>query len=378
MTDHLRRAGQVAWAGVGLALLLAIVGLVLWQVRVIFPPLILAGAIVFLLNPVVTRLQRHHVPRAGGAAIAYLGVIGIIGTSGLLLAPLVSDQAGQLRDDWPSIKARSERWIDARADQSKGTFFEFTRKDLEKQFSSTNRTFSDQLDRAKRIGLQVFHILLILILGPVIGFYLLVDVPHLRRVAESLIPEPAKPEVMHVAVRLNRAIGGFFRGQLAVALIVGLLCSIGLAVIGLRFWFLVGMIAGLFNIVPLIGPWIGGIPGVVIALTTGSPVKALGVVAIMAGVQQIDNHFITPQVMQRAVRLHPAAVILALVAGGSLGGFFGLLMAVPVAAVLKIVVGHLWRVHILGELYAEVVADEAEDDATPGLGVVKRLETSGP
>jgi predicted PurR-regulated permease PerM len=163
-----------------------------------------------------------------------------------------------------------------------------------------------------------------------------------------------------------------------VAAIVGVMCSLGLLAIGLKFWFLVGMIAGIFNIVPLIGPWIGGIPGVVIALATGSPVKALGVVAVMAGVQQIDNHFITPQVMQRAVRLHPAAVILALVAGGSLGGFFGLLMAVPVTAALKIVVGHLWRVHILDEPYEAVDQSEDAADAAPGHGVVERLEPTGP
>jgi predicted PurR-regulated permease PerM len=368
MTDHLRKAGQVAWAGVGIAILVAIIGFVVWQVRVIFPPLILAGAIVFLLNPVVTRLQRRHIPRAAGAALAYLGVAALLGTVGLLLAPLVSDQTAQLRHDWPEIKAKGQKWIDDRAADSKGTLFEFTRKDVEEQFSTADQTFGDQLDRARRIGLQVFHILLIMILGPVIAFYMLVDVPHLRRVAESLVPEPARAEVTHVAHRLNRAIGGFFRGQLMVAVIVGLLCSVGLAVIGLRFWFLVGMIAGFFNIVPLIGPWIGGIPGIAIALTTGNPVRAFGVVAVMAGVQQIDNHFITPQVMQRAVRLHPAAVILALVAGGSLGGFFGLLLAVPVAAVLKIIVGHLWRVHILGEPYDGV--------EVPGASVT-RLETSG-
>src|SRR4051794_37665906 len=121
MTDHLRKAGQVAWAGVGVALLVAIVGFVIWQVRVIFPPLILAGAIVFLLNPVVTRLQRRHVPRAAGAAIAYLGVAALLGTVGLLLAPLVSDQTSQLRHDWPEIKAKGQKWIDDRAADSKGT-----------------------------------------------------------------------------------------------------------------------------------------------------------------------------------------------------------------------------------------------------------------
>ncbi len=375
MTDHLRRAGQVAWAGVGIAVLVAIVGWVVWQLRVIFPPLIFAGAIVFLLNPIVTRLGRHHIPRAAGAAIAYLVVIAVFALAALLLAPVMSDQVQQLRDEWPDIRQKTERWIDDRAAESETWAVQLpTVEEIEAEFNNTDQTLSEQLTTVREIGLAVFHVLLIMILAPIIAFYLLVDVPHLRRVAESLIPDPSRAEVMHVAHRLNRAIGGFFRGQLFVALIVGVMCSIGLAAIGLRFWFLVGMIAGFFNIVPLIGPWVGGIPGVVIALTTGSPAKALGVVAIMAGAQQIDNHFITPQVMQRAVRLHPAAVILALVAGGTLGGMLGLLLAVPAAAVLKIVLGHLWRVHILDEPFEEVVAQEKVEDDQPGVGMVKELE----
>jgi predicted PurR-regulated permease PerM len=154
-----------------------------------------------------------------------------------------------------------------------------------------------------------------------------------------------------------------------VAAIVGVLCSVGLGIIGLRFWFLIGMIAGLFNVIPLVGPWVGGVPGVTIALTTGSPLQALLVVAVMVGVQQIDNHFITPQVMQRTVHLHPAVVILALVAGGSLGGFYGLLLAVPVAAVLKILVSHLWRTYVLDE---PVGVEPPDDD--PGSGLVEDVE----
>jgi predicted PurR-regulated permease PerM len=348
-TDSIRRAGAVAWAVVGLAALVAILGFVAWYFRVLFPPLVLAGTIVFLLNPVVTALQRRGLPRAAGAGIAYLGVLGVIALAGIGLFPLAAAQVDELTEDWPDIRARVERWVDERADDSTGTFFEFTSEDIEEAFDSSGGTFEEQLQRVRKIGAEVFHVLLILVLGPVIAFYLLVDVPHLRRVAESLIPDAARDEVMVVARKLNRAIGGFFRGQLFVALIVGVLCSIGLGIIQLKFWFLIGMIAGVFNVVPLIGPWVGGIPGVTVALTTGSPIKALLVVAIMVGVQQVDNHFITPQVMQRAVQLHPAVVMLALVAGGSLFGFLGLLLAVPAAAVLKIIVSHLWRVHVLGE-----------------------------
>jgi predicted PurR-regulated permease PerM len=368
VSDGVRRAGQVSWAVVGMAVLVLLAGVVAWQVRVIFPPLVLAGAIVFLLNPVVTALQRRGIPRAAGAGIAYLGVLGTVVVAGSLIYPVAADQADELSDEWPAIRDKADQWIDDVADASEGTFLEFTRQELEDAFKDDNATFRSQLNQARDIGVRVFHVLLILVLGPIIGFYLLVDAPHIRDVLESLVPEDARPEVDHVARRLNRAIGGFFRGQLVVALIVGVMCSIGLFAIGLKFWFLVGMIAGLFNVVPLIGPWVGGVPGIVIALTTGSPLQATGVVVVMVVVQQIDNHFITPQVMQRAVQLHPAAVVLALLAGGSLGGFFGLLLAVPVAAVLKIVGGHVWRVHVLGEPLPQAAVEE---ERAEGPGIVE-------
>jgi predicted PurR-regulated permease PerM len=173
---------------------------------------------------------------------------------------------------------------------------------------------------------------------------------------------------------MNAAVGGFFRGQLVVALIVGILVSIGLLIIGLPFWLLIGMVAGFFNMIPLVGPYIGGIPALVIALTTKEPITGLWVVLIMVTVQQIDNHFISPIVMHRVVKLHPVLVMLALLLGGTLGGFFGLLVAVPTAAILKILIGHLWRVHVLREpieRYAEYI--EAEDSTPAPGGIVREV-----
>jgi predicted PurR-regulated permease PerM len=106
---------------------------------------------------------------------------------------------------------------------------------------------------------------------------------------------------------------------------------------------------------------------VIIALTTRDVGTAVWVAAIMGAAQQIDNHFISPIVMQRAVKLHPAAVMMALLAGGTIGGFFGLLLAVPTAAVLKIIVGHLWHTYVLGEPFD----DEGRADAAPGVGMVE-------
>ena len=359
--DRLTLAGRRAWAILGIAGVIALVLFGIWQVRVILPPLVLAATIVFLLNPVVTRLARR-MPRAAAAGVAYLAVLLGLVIGGLLLSPLVGSQVDELRDEWPDIRENVVDYVDDRAEQSRVDDWPVkvpTYDELIDEITPEDSNLRDQITRARRFGGVVFHVGLILLLAPVIAFYLLIDLPRTKELTRALIPPAWRADIESVGRKLNRAMGGYFRGQLAVAALVGVMCSIGLAVIGLRFAFLVGMIAGLFNVIPLVGPWIGGIPGVIIALTTGSPFKALLVVIVMATVQQIDNHFITPQVMQRAVRLHPAAVMLALLAGGTLAGFFGLLLAVPATAALRIIASHVWHHHVLGE---PLPAHEAEPE----------------
>jgi predicted PurR-regulated permease PerM len=373
VTERIRHAGSVAWAVVGLAVLLGLIGVVGWYVRVIWPPLVLAGAIVFILNPVVTWEQRRFsIPRALGSAAAYAGVLALVALAALLAYPLVADQAEELGDEWPHIRKDLEHRVDDWAETSEDwpipiPSWDAIQDELDSNGDHNDDTIAERIEQVRDLGVRVFHVGIIFVLGPIIAFYLLVDLPRLRQVALGLIPARSKDEVLVVAARLNRAIGGFFRGQLAVAGIVGVMVSIGLAIIGLPFWLLVGMVAGLFNVIPLVGPWIGAVPGVVIALTTRDAGTALWVIVVMAAAQQIDNHFISPIVMQRAVKLHPAAVMMALLAGGTLGGFFGLLLAVPIAAVLKIVVSHLWHTYVLGEPYDEIAVDEA----TPGVGMVE-------
>lgn len=395
MVERIRRAGAVSWAVCGVAALIALLGVVAWVLRVIWPPLILAAAIVFLLNPIVTRLQRRHIPRAAGTGIAYLGVAATVAVVVLLVAPLATEQYDQLAEEWPELRDDLERQVNDLAERSRepdwwlgvevpswdeweDQFFGDGSSDLDGngQVSDEERQerFADQLATARELGLKVFHVGIIFVLAPIIAFYLLVDLPHLRQVARSLVPARARGDAMVVSRRLAHAIGGYFRGQLAVAMVVGTMASVGMLIIDLPFWLIVGMVAGIFNMIPLIGPWVGAVPGIVIALTTGGGLsKAIAVAVVMAVVQQIDNHFISPIVMQRAVKLHPAAVMLALLAGGTLGGFFGLLLAVPTTAVLKIVVGHAWRHWVLEEPLDEIEARWEAEDAQRGVGVVEAV-----
>ncbi|HYI62066.1 MAG TPA: AI-2E family transporter [Acidimicrobiales bacterium] len=373
MDERLARVGRAAWWLTGIVLVVAIVGVVAWYFRVIFPPLVFAGAIVFLLNPIVCFLERRGLPRLLGATVAYLVVALLFVGLGAILYPLIAGQADQVSERWPELRRDATEWIDdmsARSDRDNWPIHVPTVQEIEDQAGpDEDQQITDQVQTLREFATQAFHVGIIFIIGPFLAFYLLIDLPEVRRRVEELIPDRSRDEVLFIAHRLNAAVGGFFRGQLAVAVIVGVMASIGLrAVVNLPLWLVVGMIAGLFNMIPLIGPWVGAVPGIVVALATKDVKAAIGVALVMLVVQQIDNHFITPTVMRRAVQLHPAAVMMALLAWGTVGGFFGLLLAVPLTATIKILGGHLWRKWVVGtsvpgldEPYPDAAASAQED-----------------
>ncbi len=376
MWESIRRAGRTAWMVVGLIVLAYLAGYVIWYFRVIVPPLLFAAAIVFVLNPIVNRAANRGVPRAAGAALAYLLVALILAAVVVLIIPVASD-AGDLGDEFAQLGEDVEVWWDEQAEKSVQNDWPVeipTWQELRNDLNSTgsDQSIGDSIGLIRDVAGSIFEGVLLVILAPVIAFYLLVDLPHVSAAADSLVPTAARDQVHLVGRRLNRAIGGFFRGQLIVALIVGTMSSVGLWAIGLPFWLIVGMLAGVFNIIPLIGPWVGGALGVVVAFAAGDGSgQAIWVVIVMVIAQQIDNHFISPVVMQRTVHIHPVAVMMALLAGGTLFGFIGLFLAVPTAAIAKIISSHLWRTFVLGQSFDEIAEEWAEQDALPAVGMVE-------
>ncbi|MDQ4068316.1 MAG: AI-2E family transporter [Actinomycetota bacterium] len=369
-----RRWGQTAWAVVGLVLALGVALWLAWIVRVIFPPLLLAGVIVLLLNPLVARLQRRGFPRLAATTLLYLAGLGLLVLTVVSIVPVVRAQADEFRRQWPEVQARVEGWLSDREDDVRGTPLEFTREDLAAQF---NGSVTDRLSQLWRAGDRVLNVLVVLLTGPVIAFYLLVDLPRLRARAQELLPPRAAPEVVVVARKLHAVVGGFVRGQIIVAAIVGVLTSVGLALLGVPFWALLGVIAGVSDLVPLVGPLVGGALAVVVALVTRDAVTALWVVAVMVAVQQLESHVISPLVLHRTVKLHPAAVLLALLAGASLGGILGMLVAAPAVAALKVVLGHLWTVHVLGRPPEELEEVGGSTERRGRLWVAKARRGAG-
>jgi predicted PurR-regulated permease PerM len=132
--------------------------------------------------------------------------------------------------------------------------------------------------------------------------------------------------------------------------------------IELPIWLLIGILAGILNLVPFVGPLVGGALAVMVALLSGNPIQALWAVAIFVAIQQVDNHVITPVIQRTRVHLSPLVIVLALVVGGSLAGLLGVLVAVPATAAIRILVGHFWRTRVLGQSWRE--ASEAMIEVT--------------
>lgn len=343
------RGGIVAWSLIGLLLLaFFFFRYVVYPVRIIFPPLVVAMIVVYLLNPLVTRMERRGLPRIWGTLFTYLVALGILGTLLSFMVPVVAEQVESFARQGPSLIDRVSEGV---ADLAARLGLPIAEAAAEA--APGGEGVVDFFGRLVSFTQGLFGAAIVFFVGPILAFYFLVDLPKIKRGLRAVIPARRRAELESVLQKVGRAIGGFFRGQLLVALFVGVASALALWVVGLPFWAVVGLVAGLFNLIPLIGPFIAGIVAVLIAFTTGSAggglldLEAGWPLAIGSGVallivQQIDNHIMSPNIVARTVNIHPITVMLGLLAGGTLLGLWGMLLAVPLLATTKILLLHFW------------------------------------
>lgn len=375
----MQRLGVVAWSALGAIALLWVAIYLSSKIAIIFPPLVLGIAIIYLLNPFVTYLERRRIPRFVGSVLAYVALVAIFTAAAFLIVPVLVEQGRDLADRFPELVEDAQDEISRFADNL-GFSVDVslpTGQEVSDWFSdpANQDLIRSQLGTVADLTLTVFQAILVALVAPVVAFYLLLDLPTVSHRIRNLVPEYWRDEAVHVFVQVSTAVGGFVRGQLVVAFIVGVMTSIGFWIIDLPFWLLIGMISGFFNIIPFVGPWVAGALGSLAGLTSGDPSKALWAALVALIVQQIDNNFVSPVVLRATVRLHPATVLLALFAGGAVAGLFGVLVAVPTVAIIKILTGHLWRTRVLGQSWDEA-RDALIDEEPTRETVLTRLRSS--
>lgn len=360
-----RQVGTYAWSMIGVLLLTVASFYILIEGRIVLAPLFLALVVIVILNPLVTWLADRGVPRIVGTSIGFIAFFAGVTLLALLVLPNVTEQAQGFVEEFPTLYDDSANDL-ASLLESVG-FEGVVIWDYERIVAYLNdpgnrdAIVSVLLDRLGSVTAGIFEFILVFLVGPVLAFYLLIDLQGVQNRLLGVFPERRRAEAAHVGRQLNTALGGFIRGQLLVSVIVGVLLSVGYRIIGLDFWLLIGLVGGLLNIVPLLGPWVGGFLGVAIAITTSDVQTAVWAVVVAVVVQQIDNNFVSPTVLRATVRLHPAVTLMVLILAGAVAGFWGVIIAVPLTAAIKIVVGHWWRTRVLDQTWEQASAEMFEE-----------------
>lgn len=364
-----RRVGIFSWSVIGVLLLVVVLFIVLVEGRIILAPLFLAVVAIVILNPMVSWLQDRGVPRLMGTIAAFLAFFAGAALLVLLLLPQVADQAEGFIEEFPALYDDSASDLENLLESigfDNVTIWSYDRiVDYLNDPDNRDAIISVVVDQLGGVTAGIFEFILVFLIGPVLAFYFLIDLPNVQHRLLGVFPERRRAEAAHVGNQLNAALGGFLRGQLLVALIVGIMLSIGYRIIGLDFYLLIGLIGGVLNIVPFLGPWVGGTLGVIIAITTADLQTALWAVVVAVVVQQIDNNFVSPTVLRATVRLHPAVTLLVLVLAGALAGVWGVIIAVPLAAAVRILLGHWWRTRVLDQTWEQASAEMFEQREPP-------------
>lgn len=349
--------------------LLAIV-VVLIVLRRIFLPLFLGLGLAYLFDPVVSWLERHGWSRVWGVAALTLVLLLLLAGVVLYLVPAVGEQVSHLRDQLPRYSERVREQLHPWLERLRARYPVMI-EELQTRLVDGVKENWPRL--AKSIGAWVgnafaslggfFLFLLNLVFVPVFAFYLLVDFPKLKKGVLGLIPVPFRG-VIHDRLReVDEAVSSFLRGQLTIALVLAAINSIGLLILGVPLGLLIGLLSGLANMIPYMALVVGLLPAMALCwVEYQSWGRVLAVLAVFSGAQLLEGTVLSPRILGKSVQLHPVWVLLAILVGGSLFGFFGVLLAVPVAAAIHVFTRHWLTAYRQSRLYR---ARPASDPSNP-------------
>ena len=357
------RSQAIFWAVV-----FTVLGAFVYEVRGVLLPFIMAMAVAYFFDPLARRLQRSGMPRWGSAtAVLTIFLILFVGVM-LLIVPVLEQQIGQLAAAVPKWIQTAKTDLLPRADQYLNRLgLADQTKMSEAATTYAGKVASDAGAVALGIvtgSLAVLDLLSLLLVTPVVAFYLLRDWDAVMKDLDACLPRQHVASLRRLFREIDRTLSGFIRGQALVCLIQATYYSVALSIAGLEFGVLVGSATGILTFIPYLGAIIGLVTGVIIAIAQWHDMFHVAIICGCFAVGQIlEANLITPKLVGDRIGLHPAWVIFSVLAGGALFGFMGILIAVPVAAVIGVLIRFGMAIYLNSRLYR---GDEASrDDVTP-------------
>ena len=320
----------------------ALTGGLFYLLAPVLTPFVAAALLAYFGDPLADRLQKLKLPRTLAVVAVFLITFIVLALLILLIGPLISAQVGALFDALPEIAKKVEevwlptvlQWLNIESGADVG-ITPFLAKYGEVFGSWSGKV----LLGVTKSGGALAAVVLSLFLIPIITFYLLRDWDLIMAHLGALVPESQRETVFQLARESDDVLGAFLRGQLLVMLALAIIYSLGLSIVGLKFAIAIGVVSGLVSFVPYLGFVFGiGLAGMTVVLEPDPLWQLVGVVATFSIAQFIEGSVLTPKLVGDKIGLHPVIVIFAVAAGGQLFGFFGILLALPAAAVLSVLV----------------------------------------
>ncbi|MCD7061144.1 AI-2E family transporter [Pelagibacterium xiamenense] len=320
-------------------LLLAVTGVLLWVFRGILLPFVIGITLAYLLNPIVEWLEKHHVRRAIGTLFVLLLVVLLVIAAVLLIVPLILQQAFGLLRNLPGYVEQLQEFIATQAprlEQWIGTdrMLELERG-LEQMFSDSIGMLTNITGQIVQSSVSIFNTVGIMIVTPVVAFYVLVDWQKMVESVDNLFPPKHKAEIRALFADMDVALAGFVRGQGTVVLILAIYYGAALSLAGLSFGLAIGIIAGLFSFIPYVGALIGFVLSIGVALVQFWPdwIPISIILAIYLFGQFLEGNILYPKLVGSSIGVHPVWLMFALFAFAVLFGAVGVIVAVPLAAI---------------------------------------------
>lgn len=325
---------------------------VLWWLGDVILPFVLGGALAYMLDPIADRLQRWGFSRVMATVTIMLTALLIIVLLFLLVIPLLIQQAGALIDTAPQMFQRLQGWLTTQFPQIMDAD-----STIRQQLLALGQTIQSKggalLNSLFNSALSLINVIVLVVIVPVVTFYLLLDWDRMISRVDELLPRDHASEIRKLASEIDRTLASFIRGQGTVCLILGTYYALGLGLIGLNFGLVLGFIAGLVSFIPYVGALIGGSLALGLALFQfwGQWVwiGAVGVIFLIG--QMAEGNILTPKLVGESVGLHPVWLLFALSVFGAIFGFLGLLVAVPMAAMIGVVIRYALAQYKEGRLY---------------------------
>ena len=321
---------------------IALTGWLFYLLAPVLTPFVASALLAYMGDPLADRLQKLKMPRTLAVVTVFLITFIVLAALILLVGPLVSAQVSALFEALPEIAQRVEQvwlptilgWlnIESGADVGVAPF-------LAKYGEMFGSWSGKVLLSVSKSGGALAAAVLSLFLIPIITFYLLRDWDSITAHLAALIPESQRETVLQLARESDEVLSAFLRGQILVMLALAFIYSVGLSVVGVKFAIAIGVVSGLVSFVPYLGFVFGiGIAGLTVALEPNPLWHLVGVIATFSIAQFIEGSVLTPKLVGDRIGLHPVIIIFAVAAGGQLFGFFGILLALPAAAVISVLV----------------------------------------